>query len=138
MPYCPQCGAEYTAGITTCRECGVPLVAGPLDRVRARPFHLAAFLRVPLSQFARGLGYAAQAAHLLWRTPALLALPLLVVLFNNGESMLGSYLADTATAAGRAHQAAARQRTPWPLPSLGFMLGSAPAHAADSALDDFR
>ncbi len=31
--WCPSCGAEYTAGMTACSECGVPLVA---ERPRSR------------------------------------------------------------------------------------------------------
>ena len=31
--WCPSCGAEYTAGMTACGDCGVPLVA---ERPRSR------------------------------------------------------------------------------------------------------
>lgn len=30
MPFCPNCKSEYVVGVTTCRECGAELTAGPL------------------------------------------------------------------------------------------------------------
>ena len=40
MPYCPECRSEYREGFTTCKECGVDLVASLPPERRPEDEHL--------------------------------------------------------------------------------------------------
>ncbi len=94
MPYCPQCGAEYTDLVSQCHECGVALVEEPPVLQSAEPVEIPWAREVIFwfrDRFLAGLGYAAGAARILLAKPILLGLPLLVLLFNTAEMMAGQY-----------------------------------------------
>ena len=116
MPYCPQCGAEYTEGIAACHECQVPLVAERPEIVTPveakEPLSLdeaehdgSSGLEITRDKVRRDLTsawrYTVEAYHFLRRHPALLLLPVCIALFNAVENGVGEYLASTRTTTGR-------------------------------------
>lgn len=48
--FCPQCRTEYVAGVTTCADCGVPLV----DTLPAEPDHSGEGFALVLSTYNAG------------------------------------------------------------------------------------
>jgi len=100
MPWCPQCRAEYRAGVTTCAVCGVALVEErpPAER---RATALARALARIVADAAAALRYALSALRLLRRNPSLLLLPLAFAAFNVVETQTGRYLTYRYTAWGR-------------------------------------
>ena len=40
MPFCPDCGQEFVAGVATCPDCGVPLSAAPAQSPEEPDQHL--------------------------------------------------------------------------------------------------
>ncbi len=112
MPYCPQCGAEYTDLVSNCHECGVALVAqrpeiGAREKPPAagdslaRPVFPPFFARVR-RDLSAAWGYGKEAYDLLRRHPSLVLIPIALALFNATENEIGRYLATAHTAFGRA------------------------------------
>lgn len=100
--WCPQCGAEYLAGIAECHKCGVALVEERPPLVPLPwPVTIMAARVAPILAHVRALTYAREAHHLLRRRPALLLLPIAIAVFNAAELGVGSYLSVTQTAFGR-------------------------------------
>jgi len=100
MPWCPQCRAEYRAGVTTCAVCGVALVEErpPAERrATALPRALARIV----ADAAAALRYGLSALRLLRRNPSLLLLPLAFAAFNVVESEAGLYMRYRYTAWGQ-------------------------------------
>lgn len=100
MPWCPQCRAEYRAGVTTCAVCAVALVEErpPAERrATALPRALARIV----ADAGAALRYGMSALRLLRRNPSLLILPLAFTAFNAVERGAGSYITLRHTAWGR-------------------------------------
>jgi hypothetical protein len=110
MPWCPQCRDEYREGSTHCPKCGLPLtdqapppLITPWRERLPPPLRSALDHCVPafLDRRVRAAAYGSQGWRLLRRRRVLLALPLVVAVFNAVEFGTGAYVASRYTRAGR-------------------------------------
>lgn len=99
MPWCPKCGAEYRDSVAKCATCEMALVAEP-PRSPEDPLALVVavarrlfprFARELRSQARRSVGYSVGGLRLLGRHPALLLIPLLIMLLGTYDTAMGRY-----------------------------------------------
>lgn len=95
MPWCPKCIAEYRDSVVKCPTCEVALVderprppEEPLAVARRSSLWLASEVH---SQAGRSIRYGVGGLRLLRRHPALLVIPLLLMLLRAYDTTLGQY-----------------------------------------------
>lgn len=112
MPWCPQCGSEYREGFRQCPSCGAGLVVEmPLAprRTPVRRWRPRLRLIGLRHQLERSLRCGREGIGVLRRCPTLLALPLLLVIFNATAWGVGGYLFRYHTRVGRKEAAEFRR-----------------------------
>jgi hypothetical protein len=109
MPWCPQCGAQYRDGFSTCAKCAAalvdepPAVSRPDWRESLPPTvrRLASRLRKVATDVTAAIRHGRHALQLLRRNPSLVLLPLAITCFNVVERLGGEYYTYHHTAWGR-------------------------------------